>query len=58
MSKLHHSKARNLVSRGCVRWLLVVHELSVDSLIWAKLGFVGVTAMVRIGMHSIWKKDE
>ena len=39
--------------------LLVAHEVSVNSLTWAKLGvLVGVTAMVRIGMHSIWKKDE
>ena len=39
--------------------LLIAHELSVDSLAWAKLGvLVGVTAMVRIGMHSIWKKGE
>ena len=39
--------------------LLITHELSEESLTWAKLGIlVGVTAMVRVGMHSIWKKDE
>ena len=39
--------------------LVIAHELSGDSLTWAKLGIlVGVTAMVRIGMYSIWKKDE
>jgi len=35
---------------------LIAHELSEESLTWAKLGLlVGVTAMVRIGMHSIRK---
>ena len=39
--------------------LLTTHELSEESLTWAKLGIlVGVTAMVRAGMHSIWKKGE
>ena len=38
--------------------IFIVYEITEDVL-WAKLGIlVGITAMVRIGMLSIWKNHE
>ena len=38
--------------------LAIAHEISKDAL-WASLStLVGLTAIVRLAMHPMWKKDE
>ena len=38
--------------------LAIAHEISKDDLLASLSTFVGLTAIVRLSMHPMWKKDE
>jgi len=38
--------------------LAIAHEISKDDLLASLSTFAGLTAIVRLSMHPMWKKDE
>ena len=38
--------------------LAIAHEISKDDLLASLSTFVGLTAIVRLSMHPMWKKDK